>query len=122
MFFIRMAFWLGLVVLVMPTEEHQQARVYNAATAAVERAAPFCDRNPKTCATGGQLWATFLKKAEFGARLAVDLISKSGRDGAASPSVQPAKAEPRGRRVEQGTLVPADLGPSWRGQTARAGA
>jgi hypothetical protein len=122
MFFIRMAFWLGLVVLVMPTEEHQQARVYNAATAAVERAATFCDRNPKTCATGGQLWATFLKKAEFGARLAVDLISKSGRDDAASPSVQPAKAEPRGRRVEQGTLVPADLDPSWRGQTARAGA
>ncbi|HWB47423.1 MAG TPA: DUF5330 domain-containing protein [Hyphomicrobiaceae bacterium] len=120
MFFIRLAFWLGLVVLVMPTEEHQQARVYNAATAAVERAATFCDRNPKTCATGAQLWAVFLKKAEFGARLAVDLISKSGRE--AQPAMQPAKSDPTSRRVEHGTLVPADLGPAWRGQVARAGA
>ena len=36
--------------------------------AAVERISSFCDRSPKLCAEGAELWAAFVKKAEFGAR------------------------------------------------------
>ena len=38
MFLIRMAFWLGLLVWLLPTDEHQQARLYTTALATVERA------------------------------------------------------------------------------------
>ena len=66
-------------VLLLPADERQQARLYDSAAAAIARVTTFCDRNPKLCAWGGELWADFLKKAEFGARMAVDLVSASGR-------------------------------------------
>ena len=132
MFFIRVAFWLSLVVLLLPTDERQQARLYGTAVATAERVTTFCDRNAQTCATGAELWATFLKKAEFGARIAIDLATSSGRkDEAAVPAplrLEPssARARPEARpeaRPQQpyprGTLTPADLTPTWRGQGQR---
>ena len=126
MFLIRLAFWLGLLVLLLPTDERQQARFYTTALAAVERATTFCERNTQACAVAAQLWAMFLKKAEFGARMAIDLVSSGGRsdEGAASqplrtePARSPAhprpKAEPK-LPGDRGTLSPADLTPAWRG-------
>jgi hypothetical protein len=130
MFFIRVAFWLGLVVLLLPTDERQQARVYGTAVAAVERVATFCDRNPQACAAGAELWATFVKKAEFGARMAIDLVSSSGKKDEEEPRVEPAaaqapakgKLDPRQPGATRGTLTPADLTPAWRGKMARTGA
>jgi hypothetical protein len=127
MFLIRVAFWLGLVVLLLPTDERQQARLYGTVVATVERAMTFCDRHAQACATGAELWATFMKKAEFGARVAIDLISSGGRkeEDTTGPR-QPAsvKTRPDGRQPAdvRGTLTPADLAPAWRGQLQRTGA
>jgi hypothetical protein len=134
MFLIRLAFWLGLLVLLLPTDERQQARFYTTALATVERATTFCERNAEACAVAGQLWATFLKKAEFGARMAVDLVSSGGRSDASgapdartrtepvgSPAHVRPKAEPK-LPGDRGTLTPADLTPAWRGaQIQRTG-
>lgn len=127
MFLIRLAFWVGLAVLLLPTDERQQARLYTTAVATVERATTFCDRNAKICAGAGELWATFVKKAEFGARMAIDLVGNSARkDESAEPQVQP--AADRGRPAEarlgpapRGTLTPSDLAPAWRGYPQRTG-
>ena len=129
MFLIRMAFWVGLVVVLLPTDERQQARLYGTAVATVERVTTFCDRNAQACAAGAELWSTFVKKAEFGARMAIDLATSSGRKDedagaatqpAASAKVKPeAKPEPSGHQVPaavRGTLTPADLTPAWRGR------
>jgi hypothetical protein len=135
MFLIRVAFWVGLAVLLLPTDERQQARLYGTAVATVERVTTFCDRNAQACAAGAQLWATFVKKAEFGARLAIDLVSSGGSKGedAASPGSQPAIApanatpkpdsKPAARLPvsQRGTLTPNDLAPAWRGRVQRAG-
>jgi hypothetical protein len=128
MFFFRVAFWLGLVVLLLPTDERQQARLYGTAVATVERVTTFCDRNAQTCATGAEFWATFVKKAEFGARIAVDLATSSGRKGEEAvptpvrvePPAAKARPEPRVQPSVRGTLTPADLTPAWRGQVQRA--
>jgi hypothetical protein len=124
MFLIRMAFWLALFVLLLPTDERQQAKLYGTATAAVERVTTFCDRNAKACAAGADLWWTFVKKAEFGARLAADLISRrvAGEEGAgpvapAADKPSPQSGSPSSAR---NTLTPADLRPSWRGEAQRA--
>ena len=74
-------------MLLLPTDAQQQARLYTTAVSAVERATTFCDRNPATCTTAASAWATFLKKAEFGARLVGDMISSSGRQ---APDASPA--------------------------------
>ena len=131
MFLIRVAFWVGLAVLLLPTDERQQARVYSTAVATVERVTTFCDRNAQACTAGAELWATFVKKAEFGARVAIDLVSSGGRrdEDAASPRTQPASAsttakakpEPKVPASPRGTLTPADLAPAWRGQVQRTG-
>jgi hypothetical protein len=121
MFLIRVAFWLGLVVLLLPTDERQQARLYGTAVATVERVTTFCDRNPQACAVGAEVWATFLRKAEFGARMTVDLVTSSGRrdEESGPPAAQPSSARGRVEPEARGTLTPSDLAPAWRGQVQR---
>ena len=136
MFLIRLAFWLGLVVLLLPTDERQQAKLYGTAVSTVERVTTFCDRNAQLCSASVDFWATFLRKAEFGARVVGDLITSSGRKDEVTPAVDvvpapapapaPAdlrrRAEPRAYPSAQGTLTPTDLSPSWRGgQVHRTG-
>jgi hypothetical protein len=122
---IRLAFWLGLAVLLLPTDERQQARLYGNAMATVQRIATFCERNAEACAAGADLWATFVKKAEFGAHILADLASSEARKAeiVAPASVGPASV---GRQPERavgqpadGTLTANDLVPPWRGGQVR---
>ena len=123
MFLIRVGFWVGLAVLLLPTDERQQARLYSTAVTTVERVTTFCDRNAQACAAGAELWAIFVKKAEFGARMAIDLVSTSGRqdEDAASLRTQPASVKGKPAPAARGTLTPADLTPAWHGQVQRTG-
>jgi hypothetical protein len=112
--------------MLMPTDEQQQARLYGNASAAVEQASGFCDRNPNTCAATGEMWALFVKKAEFAARMAVELARSRTSDSADQGSKRPsgavrAQPEPRLQSSARGTLTPADLSPAWRGYANRAG-
>ena len=109
MFFVKLAFWLGVVVLLLPSEEQQQARFYTTATTAVERVTTFCDRNARTCAMGGEAWSAFLRKAEFAARLAGDMISTGTRQSGFEAFQPQASTQKTG-----GTLTPMDMQPAWR--------
>jgi hypothetical protein len=126
---IKTAFWLGLVVLLLPTDQQQQAKLMNTASAAVERAVTFCDRNASTCAMGAQVWATFVKKAEFGFHMALDLINKRGDAREVEPRVAAPAQQPQHTPIpvktqavpvtpQRGTLNPGDLQPTWRGQAS----
>jgi Family of unknown function (DUF5330) len=117
---IKTAFWLGLVVLILPTDQQQQAKLMNTASAAVERASTFCDRNASTCAMGAQVWTTFVRKAEFGFHMAMDLINKRGerREGGEAPATIKVQTQPVAPL--RGTLKPGDFQPTWRGQTVSA--
>jgi hypothetical protein len=113
----RLLFWLAIIVLLLPTEGQRQEQVIGTATAAFERAVTFCDRNPGTCAEASHLWATFVRKAEFGIDLAARLVRENMSSVAqtgASPG--PAGFEP-GR--ERGTLSNADMTPQWQGPGGR---
>ena len=48
LFLIRAAFWLMIIVLLLPTDDRQRSEVYGTAQAAVNDVASFCDRNPLT--------------------------------------------------------------------------
>ncbi len=118
MFFIKLAFWIGVAVLLLPTDAQQQARLYTTATSAVERATTFCDRNPATCTAAAGAWTSFLKKAEFGARLVGDLMSSSGRQ-APEASPPPRQNTSANTSEPRGTLSSTDMQPAWRGPSAR---
>ncbi len=138
MFLIRAAFGIAIVVMLLPTDEAQQAKVTGQAGTVVERAATFCERNVNTCAAGAELWATFLKKAEFGAKLAGNMIQDYMRGNAQArheqrpvigelnrqlPFEAPLQLAPaRALEPGRGTLAPGDLAPAWRGRPVRTGA
>jgi hypothetical protein len=114
MFFVKLAFWLGVVVMLLPSDEQQQARFYTTATTAVERATTFCDRNPRTCTMGAEAWSTFLRKAEFAARLVGDMVNSSARRSGLDGSPPPPQKM-------SGTLSPMDMQPTWRGPNGGVG-
>jgi hypothetical protein len=87
LFLIRTAFWLMIIVLLLPTDQQQRSEVYGTAQAAVHDVATFCDRNPETCARGKDAFSLFVQKAQFGARMLMDLINgRTGADDQDSPA------------------------------------
>jgi len=118
MFLLRLAFWLAVLVFLLPSDAQQQARLYATATTTIERVTTFCDRNAKTCAVGAEVWANFVRKAEFALRLVGDLLG-----GRPSPEAAPPPQDKRGagKSEPRGTLFPSDLQPLWRGPARRAG-
>jgi hypothetical protein len=74
MFLIRTAFWLVVLVLLLPTDKDQQNQIYGTAQTAVSDVAGFCDRNPQTCATSQEAFAVLVHKAQYGAGMLMELV------------------------------------------------
>lgn len=114
MFLFRTAFWLAVVVMLLPTDEKQQARFATFAVTTVHHAATFCDRNVRTCEVGADIWATFLRKLDYGSRLAMEVVNEraphTDKAVAHPVSTRGPDAQPRSH-----TLAPVDLVPPWRG-------
>ena len=106
---IRTAFWLSLVVLLLPTDANQQEKLYKTASDAATHAATFCDRNQSVCTKTSQVWGTFKQKLEFGSKLAVDLVSERVFGAQRPAAVQ------HGVAPVNHTLTPNDITPAWRG-------
>ncbi len=122
MFLIRTAFWLTVLILLLPTDDRQRSEVYGTAEAAVKDVTTFCDRNPDTCAKGKDAFSVFVQKAEFGARMLMGFIKdetgSGGEDTSASgsSSEMPTASEPaRYMSGSQDTLDPADREEAWSG-------
>ena len=131
MFLIRSAFWLSLIVLLLPTDPAQQARFFATAEKGVVHVATFCERNGATCVKAGEYWEGFKEKAEFGGRVAWNLAMSYWR-GRDEPRQTTAGREPaqetaprRGPPLERdfprepvavarGTLTDKDRAPAWR--------
>jgi hypothetical protein len=129
-FLLRMAFWLGLVVLLLPTghsssdsgaTEPSAAEAVSAAGAAVADIRQFCDRRPEACTVGAQAAAAFGHKARAGAKMLYDFLNeKLGpmETGSIDAIVGGGTSEPSAAK-SQNTLTPADLKPEWRGPRPR---
>lgn len=74
MFLIRSVFWLLILVLLIPTDQNQQNQIYGTAQAAMKDLAGFCERNPKTCATGQDAFQILVQKAQHGAQMVMALV------------------------------------------------
>lgn len=115
MFLIRSAFWLFLLVMILPSEPAEQARLYQTASHALHQAATFCDRNAAICAEAEAQWVIFRRKLAVGTQMASDLVSE--RMAASSPKKLPADiGEPAIAPID--TLGPADRVTPW-GRRAR---
>src|SRR5439155_25536761 len=76
-FLLRMAFWLGLVLVLLPREKTPESHklpqfgaseAVSAASAAVSDVSQFCKRQPAACEVGGQAATVIGQRAQAGAR------------------------------------------------------
>lgn len=114
MFLIRTAFWLSLLILLLPTDEQEQKVVYGNAEAAVKDLTTFCSRNPDVCEASKDAAATFTKKAQFGAKMVMDFFQETNASSEARIDEDRASRRPSFfRRNAQSTLTEEDLRPTW---------
>ena len=86
-FLMRMAFWLGLVLVLLPTDKTPDSEklpqigateAVTAATAAVSDMSQFCTRQPTACDIGGQAATVIGHRAQSGARKVYEFITEKG--------------------------------------------
>ena len=122
-FLLRMAFWLGLVLVLLPREKTPESEklpqigaseAVSAATAAVSDMGQFCKRQPAACEVGGQAATVLGQRAQDGARKLYQIITDkkspdhTGSIGGIDDAELAANAAPRD------TLTPDDLQAEWR--------
>jgi len=92
-FLLRMVFWLGLVLVLLPrdkTPESDKApqigasEAVQAATAAVSDMSQFCKRQPAACEVGGQAATVIGQRAQDGARKVYKMITDKKPDHTSS--------------------------------------
>lgn len=122
-FLLRMAFWLTIVLALLPTGSSQpQAGTPQldavdavvAAGAAVTDVGGFCDRQPEACKVGAQAAVVIGQRAQAGASMVYDFIHDRMMRGETG-SIPEAKRTPTASPGSQTTLKAADLEPSWQG-------
>jgi hypothetical protein len=127
MFLIRTAFWLAVVIMLIPVDEDAAGRAeaaappigafeaVGAAQATLSDVGGFCARNPDVCSVGGRVATTFALKARTGAEMVSSFLDErlaETADGAA-PAAELTAAE-------RGTLTAEDLQPAWHGPDAKS--
>ncbi|MFN3351689.1 DUF5330 domain-containing protein [Pseudorhodoplanes sp.] len=119
-FLLRVAFWLSIVLVLLPSGDYRSkdqapqigaADAVSAAGAAVADLGGFCGRQPQACDVGGQAAIAFGQRAQAGARFLFDLLQDSLAP-ASTGSV--ARNTSDKAPVSQHTLKPSDLEPEWR--------
>ena len=85
-FLLRMAFWLGVVLLLLPTGAAQRSpsvsevnasEAISAASATVGDVRGFCTRQPDACTVGSQVATAIGYKAEAGAKMLYEVLSEA---------------------------------------------
>ncbi|WP_349360052.1 DUF5330 domain-containing protein [Stappia sp.] len=121
-FLLRSAFWIGLVLLLLPIDTGSDTEqtspgvspvaAFVAAQSTLSDLSGFCERNPETCATGGQAIAQIGARAKVSAQALYEFIDE--HDDGQTPGA--ATQAPSGDGLTTGatgTLTPADLEPEW---------
>ncbi len=125
-FLIRMAFWLGLILLILPiglsSDGGRQIGAWQAmgaVQAAIADARGFCQRQPEACSVGGEMIEHLTDKAQAGAKWVYetigspkgDTLGKPAKADTALPARQNAATDKDGEAPH--SLTPQDLVPAW---------
>jgi hypothetical protein len=83
-FLLRLTFWIGLVLVLLPRDKSPDAdkapqinasEAVSAATAAISDMGQFCKRQPTACEVGGQAATVIGQRAQGGARKLYQIIT-----------------------------------------------
>lgn len=124
MFLLRTAFWLAVMLALLPSFGPKASAPAGAgveATEAVTAASEtlgdvfqFCSRQPNACAAGVHLASAIGQRAQAGAKMLYGMVGdKLAKSEGTGEENAPANASDV--KVSQNTLTAADLAPAWRG-------
>jgi hypothetical protein len=122
-FLLRLGFWLGVILVLLPSVGSQPApetsvgpgEAMSAAKAAVADMREFCARQADACVIGSQAAAAIGRRAQIGAKMLYEFISEQVGPSETGSTV---KAEPS-TLPSQNTLSTRDLEPPWQGPQPR---
>jgi hypothetical protein len=129
-FLLKVAFWLSVVILLLPTAPSEQPPVtpqigateaVSAASAAVSDMRQFCSRQAEACVIGSHAISQFGHKAEAGAKMLYEFLNERFGERA-GPVAAKGADKPTASSIgkpSQNTLTPADIAPAWRGPSPR---
>jgi hypothetical protein len=126
-FLLRTAFWLSIVIMLLPTPNSMKSeggvgatQAITAASATMSDMKQFCARQPDACEVGAQALTQFGHKAQASAKWLYEFLGeKLGNDHTASTRTKAAPAE---TDPSQNTLTATDTSPAWRGPQRQADA
>jgi hypothetical protein len=123
-FLLRMAFWLSVVVLLLPTGNTQPAapgpqvgtvEAMSAAGAAISDMGQFCSRQPDACTVGSHAAVAFGQKAQASVKMLYEFFTeKLGPTSTGSVATAPAGKTLASDKGGQDTLTSTDRAPAWR--------
>src|ERR1043165_3422940 len=95
-FLLRTAFWLSIVVMLLPTPDSMKApegvgaaKAVSAASATMSDMGQFCTRQPDACEVGSQALTQFGHKAQASAKWVYDFLSeKLGTENATTSAAR----------------------------------
>lgn len=120
-FLLRMIFWLGIVLILLPSVGSQPLLKSHVSTSEALWAAKvvaadiehFCERQREACVVGSQATVTLGQRAQVGAKMLYEFLSEQfgSNESKPTPSTVPVPIPPA--RPPPQTLRPADLVPPW---------
>jgi len=123
-FLLRLTFWLGLVLVLLPREpgaDHHKtsqlgaSEAISAATAAVADMSQFCTRQPAACEAGGHAAAIIGERAQGGARKVYQFLMEQNADAADKARTERTGSVNGNRAAPSAdTLTAADRRLDWR--------
>ena len=124
-FLLRSAFWLSVVLVLLPSGKSQSSsatpgavEAVSAAGAALSDMTGFCDRQPGACLTGAQAAVAFGQRAQAGAKMVYEFLSEKAAP-ADTGSVKAKTTTTVTAKPSEHTLTPLDLKPAWRGPASK---
>ena len=119
-FLLRMAFWLGLVLVLLPRDKTVESgklpqigtsEAMSAAGAAVSDMSQFCTRQPAACEVGGHAATVLGERAKEGAKKIYQIITDKKPDTTGSIGDDEDRREIAAVRPD--TLTTDDLAAEW---------
>jgi hypothetical protein len=128
-FLLRLAFWVGLVLVLLPrdrspdsdkTPQINASEAISAATAAVNDMSQFCKRQPAACEVGGQAATVIGQRAQGGAKKLYQIITdKPDKSDKRAPehtgSIGGTDGEAAETEAAHDTLTQDDMQIEWQG-------
>jgi hypothetical protein len=121
-FLLRLTFWLGIVLVLLPSVGSQPlpksqvsaSEALRAAKVVVEDIQQLCQRQPEACVVGSQASLTLGQRAQAGAKMLYEFLREQFGVGEVGPSRTTNFVPVPRARPSKDTLQPPDLVPPWR--------